>query len=127
MERNNITRVEILNLAIDINKYISDNFNALRSKKSIKKDLLVLSEIKLSQYFGISVGDGKRVSNIYEENIIKASLVIILAKYPEIRYIVDERNPEKSWIFLDAKLSLGTKAERLNKWLHQTIKIKYEI
>lgn len=127
MERNNITRVEILNLATDINKYISDNFNALRSKKSIKKDLLVLSEIKLSQYFGISVGDGKRVSNIYEENIIKAILVIILAKYPEIRYIVDERNPEKSWIFLDAKLSLGTKAERLNKWLHQTIKIKYEI
>lgn len=127
MERNNITRVEILNLATDINKYISDNFNALRSKKSIKKDLLVLSEIKLSQYFGISVGDGKRVSNIYEENIIKAILVIILAKFPEIRYIVDERNPEKSWIFLDTKLSLGTKAERLNKWLHQTIKVKYEI
>jgi hypothetical protein len=127
MERNNITRVEILNLATDINKYISDNFNALRSKKSIKKDLLVLSEIKLSQYFGISVGDGKRVSNIYEENIIKAILVIILAKFPEIRYIVDERDPEKSWIFLDTKLSLGTKAERLNKWLHQTIKVKYEI
>lgn len=127
MERNNITRVEILNLATDINKYISDNFNALRSKKSIKKDLLVLSEIKLSQYFGISVGDGKRVSNIYEENIIKAILVIILAKFPGIRYIVDERNPEKSWIFLDTKLSLGTKAERLNKWLHQTIKVKYEI
>lgn len=127
MERNNITRVEILNLATDINKYISDNFNALRSKKSIKKDLLVLSEIKLSQYFGISVGDGKRVSNIYEENIIKAILGIILAKFPEIRYIVDERDPEKSWIFLDTKLSLGTKAERLNKWLHQTIKVKYEI
>lgn len=127
MKRNNITRVEILNLATDINKYISDNFNALRSKKSIKKDLLVLSEIKLSQYFGISVGDGKRVSNIYEENIIKAILVIILAKFPEIRYIVDERDPEKSWIFLDTKLSLGTKAERLNKWLHQTIKVKYEI
>ena len=127
MERNNITRVEILNLATDINKYISDNFNALRSKKSIKKDLLVLSEIKLSQYFGISVGDGKRVSDIYEENIIKAILVIILAKFPEIRYVVDERNPEKSWIFLDTKLSLRTKAERLNKWLNQTIKIKYEI
>ncbi len=127
MERNNITRIEILNLATDINKYISDNFDALRSKKSIKKDLLVLSEIKLSQYFGISVGDGKRVSNIYEENIIKAILVIILAKFPEIRYIVDERDPEKSWIFLDTKLSLGTKAERLNKWLHQTIKVKYEI
>lgn len=127
MERNNITRVEILNFAIEINKYISDNFNALRSKKSIKKDLLVLSEIKLSQYFGISVGDGKRVSIIYEENIIKAILVIILAKFPEIRYVVDERNPEKSWIFLDTKLSLGTKAERLNKWLHQTIKVKYEI
>lgn len=120
-----ITREEILVYAIDLNKYISDNFDALRSKKSLRKDRLILSEIKLSQRLGISVGDGKRISDIYNENIIRAILAIILVKFPEINFIVDERDPKSAWIFLDQNDSLGKRTKQLNDWLNQTIKITY--
>lgn len=109
-----ISKKQLLNLIIGVNNYITTNYDKLLTKKTIKYNGLELSAFKLGSVFGLNESCGARIKMVYQENIIKACIFTILLRYPELQFIVNEKD-RGQWTYLDPGTSISYKAKQIQK------------